>query len=124
MCIFGLEISTIIQLQSDSGRSSATRAHARFRLARVVGEDGSTLADSDIDAIANQIRHDQTVLIARGMEQVVNTAWAQKGPASKKARSSKATDISGDSSKVGILPDQILVSGHGDFLVERTPCGS
>jgi probable H4MPT-linked C1 transfer pathway protein len=96
----------------------ATRAHARFRLARVVGEDGSTLADSDIDAIANQIRHDQTLLIARGMEQVVNTAWAQKGPASKKRRASKVTGNSEEPSKGGFLPDQILVSGHGDFLVE------
>jgi (4-(4-[2-(gamma-L-glutamylamino)ethyl]phenoxymethyl)furan-2-yl)methanamine synthase len=96
----------------------ATRSHARFRLARVVGEDGSTLADSDIDAIANQIRHDQTLLIARGMEQVVNTAWAQKGPASKKGRASKVTGNSEEPSTGGFLPDQILVSGHGDFLVE------
>ncbi|MCU0712852.1 MAG: hypothetical protein MUC43_12395 [Pirellula sp.] len=96
----------------------ATRAHARFRLARVVGEDGSTLADSDIDAIANQIRLDQTMLIARGMEQVVQVAWGSKGIATKKTKPSKSKSNLANDSEGGFLPDQILVSGHGDFLVE------
>jgi hypothetical protein len=96
----------------------ATRAHARFRLARVVGEDGSTLADSDIDAIANQIRLDQAALIARGMEQVVRTAWMKNSATSKKGRTSKTKDSVDRQSSGACLPDQILVSGHGDFLIE------
>jgi probable H4MPT-linked C1 transfer pathway protein len=34
---------------------SATREAARYRLARLVGEDGSTLTDSDVDAIAESV---------------------------------------------------------------------
>ncbi|MFN7841795.1 MAG: hydantoinase/oxoprolinase family protein [Pirellula sp.] len=96
----------------------ATRAHARFRLARVVGEDGSTLADSDIDVIANQIRLDQATLIARGMEQVVHAAWTKNSTTSKKGRASKTKDGVDRQSSGACLPDLILVSGHGDFLVE------
>lgn len=96
----------------------ATRAHARFRLARVVGEDGSTLADVDIDAIANQIRADQTALIARGLEQASLAAWANAGSTSKRSRATKAKPPSGTISPSGCLPERILVCGHGAFLVE------
>ena len=43
----------------------ATRDAARNRLARIVGEDGSTLADTDIDRIAEQIAAAQTKLVAK-----------------------------------------------------------
>lgn len=98
----------------------ATRAHSRYRLARIVGEDGSTLADSDIDAIANQIRLDQTNLIARAMEQVVQVAWGAtptKSSAKPKKSKTEKTDTATEA-RTGYLPDQVLVSGHGDYLVE------
>ncbi len=72
----------------------ATRDGARYRLARMVGEDGSTLADSDIDAIARQIRSDQVRLIVRGVEQVMRSLSRQKPP------------------------DRIIQCGHGGFLLE------
>ena len=68
----------------------ATRNGARYRLARVVGEDGSTLADVDIDQIANQIAAAQTRLVAK--------AFAK---------------ISGN-----VRFDCVALSGHGDFLID------
>ena len=98
--------------------SPATRSHARYRLARVVGEDGSTLADSDIDLIANQIRTDQILLISRSMEQVSRAAWSGKATSSKKARKKKGCDGGFSAEASECLPDRVLVSGHGDFLIE------
>jgi len=68
----------------------ATRNAARYRLARVVGEDGSTLADVDIDQIANQIATAQTKLVAKAI-----------------AKISGRTKF-----------DCVALSGHGDFLID------
>ena len=68
----------------------ATRNAARYRLARVVGEDGSTLADADIDQIANQIAVAQTMLVAKAIAKVSG----------------------------GVKFDCVAMSGHGDFLIE------
>ncbi|AMV31955.1 hypothetical protein VN12_07525 [Pirellula sp. SH-Sr6A] len=110
----------------------ATRDGARFRLARLVGEDGSTLADSDIDAIASQARQDQVALIAKGMQQVIQTEISQlalktkksKRSISKETEKSRATLESMESrdnpEKPAELPQpgQIIVCGHGGFLIE------
>ncbi len=68
----------------------ATRDAARYRLARVVGEDGSTLADIDIDQIANQIASAQTKLVAKAFAKVTG----------------------------GLKFDCVALSGHGDFLID------
>lgn len=101
----------------------ATRDAARYRLARLVGEDGSTLADADIDALALQARQDQAGLIAKGMQQVVKHEADLFASSVKKPKRSSANpteqrsaDIVASSSSV--QPDQIIVCGHGGFLIE------
>ncbi len=94
----------------------ATRSLARYRLARIVGEDGSTLADDDIDAIAQKIRRDQSQLIADAMQKV----WAQAQPRSvdslARGKNSRTNKKNGAQSRS--TPEQIIVCGQGDFLVE------
>ena len=94
----------------------ANRLGARHRIARVVGEDGSTLADEDIDAIAVCIRKEQASLIARAMQQVIHFANAEKRKPNKAITVSKqkASDLSSSVSS----PDRIIVCGHGGFLLE------
>ena len=91
----------------------ATREAARYRLARIVGEDGSTLADSDIDGIASQIANAQTQLIALAFSKVAaNSAYKQSG------RTKKAS--------TGLhVFECVVISGHGDFLIESAlaACG-
>ncbi|XZE45449.1 hydantoinase/oxoprolinase family protein [Pirellulaceae bacterium SH467] len=110
----------------------ATREGARYRLARLVGEDGSTLADSDIDAIASQARQDQVALIARGMQQIIQFEASQFSAPTKKSRGS--TSKENEKSRVTNAateqdenpqkpsppqqPEQIIVCGHGGFLIE------
>ena len=74
-----------------------TRSAARYRLARVVGEDGSTLADVDIDQIAHQIAAAQTKLVAKAFAKVTG----------------------------GLKFDCVAISGHGDFLIDAAlaSCG-
>lgn len=55
----------------------ATRNHARYRLARLVGEDGSTLADSDIDAIGQCVMGKQVKLLRRSLEKVLGRIESQ-----------------------------------------------
>jgi (4-(4-[2-(gamma-L-glutamylamino)ethyl]phenoxymethyl)furan-2-yl)methanamine synthase len=88
----------------------ATRAAARYRLARVVGEDGSTLADFDIDCIANEIFHEQTQMIALAIERVLRHPVEGKKTGRKKSVSAKPAPRS--------IPDCVVLSGHGDFLID------
>ncbi|MEQ1827480.1 MAG: hydantoinase/oxoprolinase family protein [Pirellula sp.] len=90
----------------------ATMAGARHRLARMVGEDGSTLTDRDIDLIANQIYQAQASMIAKGIQQVASIF--PQGVQGKRP-SKKST------SYTGRMVDEIkciLTSGHGDYLIE------
>jgi len=48
----------------------ADRASARHRLARVVGEDSSTMADEDISAIAEHVFQRQVSAVARAIDKV------------------------------------------------------
>lgn len=73
----------------------ATRQSARFRLARLVGEDGSTLADSDIDAICQCVLNKQVQLLKRSLEKVAGRIEGQP--------------------EIGTM----ICSGHGGFLVRQ-----
>jgi probable H4MPT-linked C1 transfer pathway protein len=73
----------------------ATRQHARFRLARVVGEDGSTLADSDIDAISQCVMGQQIKLLRKSLEKVLGRVQDRQF-------------------------SHIISSGHGGFLLRKT----
>lgn len=93
----------------------ATRYGSRHRIARIVGEDGSTLADEDIDAIASCIRKEQASMISRAMQQVCAMPRTSKG----KSKSSKiASKRPGPTSSESLIPDRIIVCGHGGFLLE------
>jgi (4-(4-[2-(gamma-L-glutamylamino)ethyl]phenoxymethyl)furan-2-yl)methanamine synthase len=70
-----------------------TRVNAAFRLARIVGEDGSTLSSQDIEAMAEEIYEAQVERVRQAMLQV-----------------SKALN--------GRAIESIIFSGHGDFLIE------
>lgn len=72
---------------------------ARQRLARVVGEDGSTLADQDISAIAEHVFQRQTSLLAQAIRKV----------SCRLDRQSAHADSPGKS---------IVLSGHGEFLAQ------
>ncbi len=72
----------------------ATRSGAAFRLARMVGEDGASLGEQEMDDIADTIAEAQANLIARAI--------------------ANQRTLLGDS-ECG----QIIVSGHGDFLVDE-----
>lgn len=74
----------------------ATRNFARYRLARLVGEDGSTLADLDIDAIAQCAMTKQTKLLKRSLEKVLR-------------RVESPSQI-----------EHLICSGHGGFLLRQT----
>jgi probable H4MPT-linked C1 transfer pathway protein len=75
----------------------ATIDGARYRLARIVGEDGSTLTDSDITAIAQAIFDKQVSRLKRGIERVVARQVRLEG-ADK--------------------PPCLILSGHGGFLID------
>lgn len=77
-----------------------TRLNARYRLARLVGEDGSTITDCDLDAIAATVLKKQAALLRRGLEKAL----------AKITRSQKPT-------KLQNLP--LISSGHGDFLIRE-----
>lgn len=92
----------------------ATRAAARYRLARVVGEDGSTLADTDIDRLASEIFVAQTAMVAKAIQRVTQTLGASKSKPKSKAGKSLAADSKGSNA----LVECVVMSGHGDFLIE------
>jgi probable H4MPT-linked C1 transfer pathway protein len=77
-----------------------TRLHARFRLARLVGEDGSTITDTDIDAIAKTIHQKQSRLLRRGLEKVLTLS----SPTTTESNNPVST---------------LICSGHGEFLVRE-----
>lgn len=64
----------------------ATRECSRYRLAGLVGEDGATLADTDIDAIAMQVRRDQVKFIAEGIKKVCMNSYASQANLKAKKR--------------------------------------
>jgi probable H4MPT-linked C1 transfer pathway protein len=76
----------------------ATRHCARYRLARLVGEDGSTLADSDLDAIAQSVMDRQVRLLRRSLEKVLG----------RNQRRGQAAVAS------------MICAGHGSFLLRQT----
>jgi probable H4MPT-linked C1 transfer pathway protein len=92
----------------------ATRCGARHRLARIIGEDGSTLTDSDIDSIAIQIARAQETLIASKLETVL-THWLPTE--TKRNKSKREVENAPTSSSLGRVK-RIILSGHGDFLIE------
>ncbi len=70
-----------------------TRSAAAFRLARMVGEDGSTLAEQDIDAIAFSAAQAQADLVAMALMQ--------------------------QRTLLGLKDEcQLITSGHGEFLID------
>lgn len=77
----------------------ANRESARYRLARVVGEDGSTLADADISAIAEHVFRRQAEVLARAIGKVSYRLDRQRG---EECFSHKTA----------------ILSGHGDFLAQ------
>lgn len=93
----------------------ATREASRYRLARLVGEDGSTLADSDIDKIANEIHMKQASMLSSAMGRVVAhnaTLGATSDSAKKSSKTSKTP-------KKNLAPfESVILSGHGDFLID------
>lgn len=92
----------------------ATRKAARYRLARLVGEDGSTLTDSDIDVIATQVFHAQTSMVAEGVERVLKMAAASHAKRNKKT-ATRSKDLT---SQRSLSSTCVVLSGHGDFLIE------
>ena len=92
----------------------ATRNASRYRLARIVGEDGSTLTDNDIDRIAEQIASSQTKLVAKAFVKLTATNE------SKRAKGRKNIAAIAKNSETDIVHpfECVAMSGHGDFLVE------
>lgn len=107
---------------------SATREAARYRLARLVGEDGSTLADSDVDAIAKAVYHAQAVTIASGIRKMLDRLAICRESADTQSQASKAkTAVKKAKGPPRKLNDQagcsdsvtrVIFSGHGDVLVD------
>jgi uncharacterized hydantoinase/oxoprolinase family protein len=91
----------------------ATRDRARFRLARIVGEDSSTLADCDVTEIANRVYHRQSQLLAQALGRVarrLDRMLEKQGTGQKPAEPSSPQAPSRRS---------IILSGHGGFLVDQ-----
>lgn len=100
----------------------ATREAARYRLARIVGEDGSTLADTDIDRMAEQIAAAQTQLVARALAKVAASRSKKTSSTKKKKPAARALTTLVSSSHPF---ECVAISGHGDFLIEAAlaECG-
>ncbi|MFO0012003.1 MAG: hydantoinase/oxoprolinase family protein [Planctomycetota bacterium] len=77
----------------------ANRESARYRLARVVGEDGSTLADGDISAIAEHVYRRQTSALARAIGKVSCRLDRRHSPESTTEKTA-------------------ILCGHGEFLAQ------
>jgi (4-(4-[2-(gamma-L-glutamylamino)ethyl]phenoxymethyl)furan-2-yl)methanamine synthase len=92
----------------------ATREAARYRLARIVGEDGSTLADSDIDQLAQQIARAQTQLVSKAFLKLTAVSTKKATTRSKKTAASNPSA----SMNAGHTFECVAISGHGDFLIE------
>ena len=100
----------------------ATREAARYRLARIVGEDGSTLADTDIDRMAEQIAAAQTKLVAKAFTKVAASCSKKTSSTKKKQPTARAVTTLESSSHAF---ECVAISGHGDFLIEAAlaQCG-
>ena len=100
----------------------ATREAARYRLARIVGEDGSTLADTDIDRMAEQIAAAQTKLVAKAFTKVAASCSKKTSSTKKKKPTARAVTTLKSSSHPF---ECVAISGHGDFLIEAAlaECG-
>jgi len=94
----------------------ATREAARYRLARIVGEDGSTLADTDIDRMAEQIAATQTKLVAKAFTKVAASCSKKTSSAEKKKKPVARAVTKLESSSHPF--ECVAISGHGDFLIE------
>lgn len=90
----------------------ATRQCAKYRLARIVGEDGSTITDLDLNQIVHAVFQTQVSAVAQGIQQVLKTAsWRQD-----QSRRSKALM---QMERPGMEQiHTILLSGQGDFLIQ------
>jgi probable H4MPT-linked C1 transfer pathway protein len=99
----------------------ATREAARYRLARIIGEDGSTLADSDIDQLAQQVARAQTQLVAKAFAKLTS---ASSKKTTSRAKKTVASNPAGQNQK-GVMFECVAISGHGDFLIESAlaACG-
>ena len=99
----------------------ATREAARYRLARIVGEDGSTLADSDVDQLAQQIARAQTQLVAKAFLKL--TATSMKKASTRTKKKTETEPILAN--RGGQAFECVAISGHGDFLIESAlaACG-
>lgn len=125
----------------------ATIEAARYRLARLVGEDGSTLADCDIDAIAECVFARQASLVQRALAKGGARLHRRSGGGAEPGRrTSKGSDrapaspaAGGGAQQRGAIPDgrvrrakgpmprpsegesrppALILSGHGGFLVD------
>ena len=92
----------------------ATRHAARFRLARLVGEDGSTLTDCDLDVIALRVFQAQAAMVAEGIERVLRNCIRSKAKPNNKSASRSKSQPRQD------IPEcnSVILSGHGDFLID------
>jgi probable H4MPT-linked C1 transfer pathway protein len=107
---------------------SATREAARYRLARLVGEDGSTLADSDVEAIANAVFNAQAAAIAGGIRKMLDRLAIRQDAAEKplQARRAKTTVKKAklpqrklnDQAECNEPGTRVIFSGHGDVLID------
>jgi (4-(4-[2-(gamma-L-glutamylamino)ethyl]phenoxymethyl)furan-2-yl)methanamine synthase len=99
----------------------ATRESARYRLARIVGEDGSTLADSDIDQLAQQIARAQMQLVAKAFLKLTATSMKKVSTRTKKKTETEPVLAN----RVVQAFECVAISGHGDFLIESAlaACG-
>ncbi len=99
----------------------ATRNAARYRLARIVGEDGSTLADADIDRIAEQIAASQTKMVAKSIIKV--SAFCDNERTKKTSK--RSSPVPNTRNPHGHAFECVAMSGHGDFLIEAAlaACG-
>ena len=89
----------------------ATRQAARYRLARVVGEDGATLTDRDIDSIASEIFKAQVTMIAKAISRVCQLS--QPNCIGNKKKSARKTKHA-----VEAPFECVVLSGHGDYVIE------
>jgi (4-(4-[2-(gamma-L-glutamylamino)ethyl]phenoxymethyl)furan-2-yl)methanamine synthase len=86
----------------------ATRERARYRLARIVGEDSTTLADCDVTEIAKCVYERQSQLLAKALTRVTS-------------RLDRALNRMSAESTSPRTPHRrsIILSGHGGFLVDQ-----
>lgn len=106
----------------------ATREAARYRLARLVGEDGSTLTDSDVDAIAEAVFQAQALSISGGIRKMLDRLAvcqdsADKPPQVRKAKpavkkAKRPPQKFNDQAECGDSGARVIVSGHGDSLID------